>query len=101
VIGHAGAALLRELADRLGLTTALGWHQVGAGSAYCCQEPKECAASTRPFRIMPPGISVSKLWTIGLEPFRPYRVGIELDVGKIGLFKLRPMKIGPMQLGIA
>jgi hypothetical protein len=30
VVGHAGAALLRELADRLGLTRALGWHQVGA-----------------------------------------------------------------------
>ena len=29
VVGHAGAALLRELADRLGLTTALDWHQVG------------------------------------------------------------------------
>jgi hypothetical protein len=28
VVGHAGAALLRELADRLGLTTALDWHQV-------------------------------------------------------------------------
>jgi hypothetical protein len=27
VVGHAGAALLRELADRLGLTTALDWHQ--------------------------------------------------------------------------
>jgi hypothetical protein len=26
VVGHAGAALLRELADRLGLTSALGWH---------------------------------------------------------------------------
>jgi hypothetical protein len=25
VVGHAGAALLGELADRLGLTTALGW----------------------------------------------------------------------------
>jgi Transposase DDE domain group 1 len=25
VVGHAGAALLRELADRLGLTKALGW----------------------------------------------------------------------------
>ena len=25
VIGHAGAALLRELADRLELTSALGW----------------------------------------------------------------------------
>jgi hypothetical protein len=25
VVGHAGAALLRELADRLGLTRALGW----------------------------------------------------------------------------
>jgi Transposase DDE domain group 1 len=30
VVGHAGAALLRELADRLGLTRALGWHEVGA-----------------------------------------------------------------------
>jgi Transposase DDE domain group 1 len=30
VVGHAGAALLRELADRLGLTMALGWHQAGA-----------------------------------------------------------------------
>jgi hypothetical protein len=30
VVGHAGAALLRELADRLGLTRVLGWHQVGA-----------------------------------------------------------------------
>ena len=30
VVGHAGAALLRELADRVGLTRALGWHQVGA-----------------------------------------------------------------------
>ena len=29
VIGHAGAALLRELADRLGLTRALGWQQAG------------------------------------------------------------------------
>jgi len=29
VVGHAGAALLGELADRLGLTRALGWHQVG------------------------------------------------------------------------
>jgi Transposase DDE domain group 1 len=27
VVGHAGAALLRELADRLGLTRALGWQQ--------------------------------------------------------------------------
>ena len=26
VVGHAGAALLRELADRVGLTAALGWH---------------------------------------------------------------------------
>jgi hypothetical protein len=30
VVGHAGAALLRELADRVGLTTALGWGQQGA-----------------------------------------------------------------------
>jgi hypothetical protein len=29
VVGHAGAALLGELADRLGLTRALGWQQVG------------------------------------------------------------------------
>jgi hypothetical protein len=29
VVGHAGAALLRELADRLGLTRALGWHRAG------------------------------------------------------------------------
>jgi hypothetical protein len=29
VVGHAGAALLRELADRVGLTTALGWYQPG------------------------------------------------------------------------
>jgi Transposase DDE domain group 1 len=29
VVGHAGAALLRELADRLGLTRALGWRRVG------------------------------------------------------------------------
>ena len=29
VVGHAGAALLAELADRLGLTKALGWHQAG------------------------------------------------------------------------
>jgi DDE family transposase len=29
VVGHAGAALLVELADRLGLTRALGWQQVG------------------------------------------------------------------------
>ena len=27
VVGHVGAALLRELADRVGLTGALGWHQ--------------------------------------------------------------------------
>jgi hypothetical protein len=30
VVGHAGAALLRELADRLGLTGALGWRQAGS-----------------------------------------------------------------------
>jgi hypothetical protein len=29
VVGHAGAALLRELADRVGLTGALGWQQAG------------------------------------------------------------------------
>jgi len=29
VVGHAGAVLLGELADRLGLTRALGWRQVG------------------------------------------------------------------------
>jgi hypothetical protein len=29
VVGHAGAALLRELADRVGLTRALGWRQAG------------------------------------------------------------------------
>jgi DDE family transposase len=29
VVGHAGAALLRELADRLGLTKALGWQAAG------------------------------------------------------------------------
>jgi hypothetical protein len=30
VVGHAGAALLGELADRVGLTTALGWRGPGA-----------------------------------------------------------------------
>jgi hypothetical protein len=30
VVGHAGAALLRELADRIGLTKALGWQQASA-----------------------------------------------------------------------
>src|SRR5215204_7105948 len=29
VVGHAGAALLRELADRVGLTSALGWRAPG------------------------------------------------------------------------
>jgi hypothetical protein len=29
VVGHAGAALLRELADRVGLTRALDWQQAG------------------------------------------------------------------------
>jgi hypothetical protein len=29
VVGHTGAALLRELADRLGLIATLDWHQVG------------------------------------------------------------------------
>ena len=29
VVGHAGAALLQELADRLGLTSALAWRQAG------------------------------------------------------------------------
>jgi hypothetical protein len=29
VVGHAGAALLRELADRLGLTKTLGWQAAG------------------------------------------------------------------------
>ena len=32
VVGHAGAALLRELADRLGLTAALGWGGPKAGT---------------------------------------------------------------------
>jgi hypothetical protein len=31
VVGHAGAALLGELADRLGLTSAFGWRQPGGG----------------------------------------------------------------------
>jgi hypothetical protein len=37
VVGHAGAALLRELADRVGLTGALGWHQ--AGGHRCHPDP--------------------------------------------------------------
>ena len=40
VVGHAGAALLRELADRVGLTRALGWHGPAADVAIwtrrCC-----------------------------------------------------------------
>ena len=40
VVGHAGAALLRELADRVGLTRALGWHRRAAAAAIwtrrCC-----------------------------------------------------------------
>jgi hypothetical protein len=40
VVGHAGAALLGELADRLGLTSALGWRAQAAGAATrtrsCC-----------------------------------------------------------------
>jgi hypothetical protein len=41
VVGHAGAALLRELADRVGLTSALGWGapRTGAGGTRtqrCC-----------------------------------------------------------------
>jgi hypothetical protein len=41
VVDHAGAALLRELADRLGLTSALGWRglQIAAGirTRPCCE----------------------------------------------------------------
>jgi hypothetical protein len=33
VVGHAGAALLRELADRLGLTRALGWGTSGTSQS--------------------------------------------------------------------
>ena len=40
VVGHAGAALLRELADRVGLTGALGWRgpraAVGIRTRRCC-----------------------------------------------------------------
>ena len=35
VVGHAGAVLLQELADRVGLTRALGWQQAGGG----CRHP--------------------------------------------------------------
>ena len=34
VVGHAGAALLRELADRLGLTSALGWRRPAAARRH-------------------------------------------------------------------
>jgi hypothetical protein len=34
VVGHAGAALLRELADRLGLTRALSWQQADASRRH-------------------------------------------------------------------
>jgi Transposase DDE domain group 1 len=34
VVGHAGAALLGELADRLGLTNALGWRQPAGGRRH-------------------------------------------------------------------
>jgi hypothetical protein len=42
VVGHAGAALLRELADRLGLTSALGWRGPGGRrrrhrTRRCCE----------------------------------------------------------------
>ena len=46
VIGHAGAALLRELADRLGLTRALGWQQAGGR----CRHPD--AAVLRDLAVM-------------------------------------------------
>jgi hypothetical protein len=40
VVGHAGAALLGALADRLGLTSALGWRASGVSVAIrtrtCC-----------------------------------------------------------------
>ena len=39
VVGHAGAALLRKLADRLGLTGALGWRDpqaTGIRTRPCC-----------------------------------------------------------------
>jgi hypothetical protein len=41
MVGHAGAALLRQLADRLGLTRALAWVAPRAGSGgtrthKCC-----------------------------------------------------------------
>jgi hypothetical protein len=39
VVGHAGAALLRELADRVGLTSAFGWH----GRQDCRQRHPDAA----------------------------------------------------------
>jgi hypothetical protein len=38
VVNHTGAALLRELADRLGLTRTLGWH------ADCSRQRRHPAA---------------------------------------------------------
>jgi hypothetical protein len=47
VVGHAGAALLRELADRLGLTRALGWVSRAPGVATrmrrCCGTWRCCS----------------------------------------------------------
>ena len=57
VVGHAGAALLRELADRLGLTRALGWGQQGARRRlrWCASSgSKRSEGVTRPLRQDPP-----------------------------------------------
>ena len=58
VVGHAGAALLRELADRLELTSMLGW-RVPAASDAIAMRTRRCCGTWR------------SCWPMVGLPFRP------------------------------
>jgi hypothetical protein len=63
VVGHAGAALLRELADRLGLTRALDWHQAGAH-----RHPDAAVLSDRAVMLADGGQCLSDLAALRDQP---------------------------------
>ena len=81
VVGHAGAALLRELADRLGLTAALDWHQVGGRHRHA-----DAAVLRDQPALFGPVASTATAWRV-IE-----RAGQDPD----GLARLRAARAGPM-----
>src|SRR4029453_11875311 len=102
VVGHVGAALLVELADRLGLTAALGWR---AGRGHTPRHPHDAGWGLRDLAVMlaDGGDALSDLAVLRDQPalFGPvastataWRVVEQVAAAELGLAGLRAARSG-------